>query len=113
MREYSKAIPAWESDPSIFTQVSHKLGLSERFYFADVIGSLPARTKAAILVYNTRKGYESIRQEEEASNQILSYTESPQYNNIIWFEQTVENACGPTAMVHAIMNGCSTDDISK
>ena len=113
MRHYAKACPPWEGDPDVFTKTAQAWGLSKRLQLVYAIEEIPPDTKAAVLIYYTSQNYEVEKEKEEKSSKIKSYAEAPLFDNVIWFEQKIDNACGAYAMVHAILNGCSEDDFGK
>ncbi|KAJ7768684.1 ubiquitin C-terminal hydrolase L3 [Mycena maculata] len=109
-----------ESDPSIFTDLIRVLGVHS-LEFRDVLSldvadlvptgshcALPGLIYAFILIFPTSKTYEA----ELAAAKRLARAEGTQYigagralaEPVIWFEQTIHNACGLYAILHAISN---------
>ncbi|KAJ7242009.1 ubiquitin C-terminal hydrolase L3 [Mycena rebaudengoi] len=106
-----------ESDPSIFTQLIRALGVHSLEFQevlsldpADLLPSgslaLPQPIYALILLYPTTREYEA----ELAAAKKRAHTEGTQYTGsgatepVIWFEQTIHNACGLYAILHAVSN---------
>jgi ubiquitin carboxyl-terminal hydrolase L3 len=94
------------------TSLVHKLGLSPTLAFHDVwsiddpemLSFVPRPANALLLVFPVSKAYETSRMEEDA--------DKPEYNGtgsepVIWYKQTIRNACGLIGVLHAISNGSS------
>jgi len=100
----SSVIPL-ESNPEIFTKFAHKLGLSQSFIFHDVysltdselLSFIPRPSPAVILLFPITPDYEKARLEEEQAH-------SEQNDNVVWFKQTVKNACGLYALLNSTSN---------
>ncbi|KAJ7701925.1 ubiquitin C-terminal hydrolase L3 [Mycena rosella] len=106
-----------ESDPSIFTGLIHALGV-RRLEFQDVLSleladlvptgslALPGPIYALILVFPVTETYEA----ELAAAKSRAHLEGTQYAGrgpeepVIWFQQTIHNACGLYAILHAASN---------
>lgn len=109
--EYSKHFIPLESNPYVFTELSHKLGLHERMEFQDVLSLdepdlldlLPRPVYALILVFPTTETYEKRVQEEDSGIGVDVWGQGD--DNIVFFKQTINNACGLYAMLHAVCNG--------
>ena len=84
-----------ESNPEVFTKLAQSIGLSESLAFEDIwgldpdsIAMLSRPVHAVVLVFPTDEGYEqnvAARKTDERS---------PADDNVIWFKQTIHNACG-------------------
>ncbi|KAJ6481878.1 ubiquitin C-terminal hydrolase L3 [Mycena sanguinolenta] len=107
-----------ESDPEIFTNlIQQGLGIRS-LEFQDVLSldladllpggplALPQPIHALILIFPTTEAYE----DELKSAKHLARSEGTHYRGhgptepVIWFEQTIHNACGLYAILHAISN---------
>lgn len=101
-----------ENNPEVMTSLVHKLGLSPTLAFHDVwsiddpemLSFVPRPANALLLVFPITKAYETSRMEEDAHQ--------PEYNGtgsepVIWYKQTIRNACGLIGVLHAISNGSS------
>ncbi|KAI0970847.1 ubiquitin carboxyl-terminal hydrolase, family 1 [Xylaria arbuscula] len=114
---YKKHFIPLESNPDLFTQLIHQLGVSTALSFHDVwslddpalISLVPRPVLAFIIVFPTASDYEDSLATERAlaANEAL-HRES---KDIIWFKQTIHNACGLYAILHAITNGRARDFI--
>ncbi|KAJ7057238.1 ubiquitin C-terminal hydrolase L3, partial [Mycena amicta] len=106
-----------ESDPIIFTELIQALGVHS-LQFHDVLSldledlapsgalALPGPVYAFILIFPTTEEYEN---ELKAAKQ-RAHLDGTQYKGygheepVIWFEQTIGNACGLYAILHAVSN---------
>ncbi|KAJ7173075.1 ubiquitin carboxyl-terminal hydrolase [Mycena crocata] len=102
-----------ESDPSLFTQLINGLGVHS-LEFQDVLSldsadllptgcfALPEPVYALVLIYPTPEDYEAqlaAERREEAP-----YAGCGLEEPVIWFDQTIHNACGLYAILHAVSN---------
>jgi ubiquitin carboxyl-terminal hydrolase L3 len=95
--KYHKAFTPLESNPEIFTALSHELGLDPQLSFRDVLSldeAIPYPTLAILLVLPASEVYEERR--ARLKNCSTSTAE------MIWFPQTINNACGLYAIIHAV-----------
>ena len=97
--------PAWEgytdcwtpieSNPELFTELAHNLGLAKSLTFQDV-WTLDAESTAfllrpvfaLVLVFPTDDNYEQNRMARG------DHSATSNGNHVIWFKQTIYNACG-------------------
>jgi ubiquitin carboxyl-terminal hydrolase L3 len=104
---YNKHFIPLESDPELFTELIYDLGASKSLQFQDVysiddpelLSSVPKPVHALILILPTTPGYEKRIALEDASAGIYSANDK-----ITWLSQTINNACGLYAILHAIAN---------
>jgi ubiquitin carboxyl-terminal hydrolase L3 len=113
MSEYTKHFIPLESDPEVFNLLIHQLGVSEKLSFREVlslndVASFPRPALALILVFPTSEAYEAHRSAEDADRQ--EYTGS-HADGTVWFKQTINNACGLYAILHAVCNGDAANSI--
>lgn len=106
-----------ENNPEVMTALVHKLGLSKSLRFHDVFSiddpdllsfvSRPAL--ALLLVFPVSKTYESYRMHEDANRPLYESkgTEEP----VIWYRQTIGNACGLMGLLHAVSNGAAREAV--
>lgn len=115
VQAYRKHFIPLESNPELFTELIHKLGLPESVHFQDIfslddpelLGFLPRPVHALILVFPTTEAYEErVRDEDEGAAEYKG-------EEVIFFKQTINNACGLYAILHAVCNGEVKGKISK
>lgn len=89
----------------------HQLGLSRSFGFTDVysidepdlLAFVPRPAHALLLVFPVSPTYEASRVAEDS--QLPEYTGSGPSEPVMWFKQTIRNACGLIGLLHAVSNG--------
>lgn len=87
----------------------YDLGVSTSLAFKDVLSiddpALPGITSrpavALILLVPTTTGYEQHRRSTERRDKVA---EDPKAEEVVWFRQTIDNACGLYAVLHAVCN---------
>jgi ubiquitin carboxyl-terminal hydrolase L3 len=101
---YRKHYIPLESDPEIFTCLMHKVGVNAPLKFVDVwslerdeIQCLPSPVQALILIMPACPAYE----EQRVKIQSLKSDENEE---VVWFRQTINNACGLYAILHCACN---------
>lgn len=113
-RDYEKHFIPLESDPTIFTHLIHALGAPQSLCFEEVFSLdepdfLPHPAHALILVFPTDENYEYRKAEQYAVDQ--GCTEDD--DNVIWYRQTIHNACGLYGVLHALSNGAARALLGK
>jgi len=93
------------------TSLVHTLGLSSTLAFHDVwsiddpamLSFVPRPASALLLVFPVSKSYEQFRVEEDSDKQV--YEGKGAEEPVIWYKQTIRNACGLIGILHAVSNG--------
>ena len=101
------------------TSLIHKLGLSPNLSFHDVyslddpslLAFIPRPTAALLLVFPVSQGYEAARLAEDAPLSV--YNGSGPEEEVLWFQQTIGNACGMMGLLHLACNGSARDYIGR
>jgi ubiquitin carboxyl-terminal hydrolase L3 len=104
---YTKHFVPLESDPELFTKLIHSLGASPDLSFQDVysiddpelLSFVPKPIYALILILPTTPAYAKQVALEDANAGVYNTNDK-----IIWLRQTINNACGLYAILHAIAN---------
>jgi ubiquitin carboxyl-terminal hydrolase L3 len=96
---YKKHFIPLESNPDLFTELIHRLGLSSDF--------IPRPALALVLVFPTTATYDEHTRDEEQS--IEDYAKSGSQEEVMWYKQTINNACGLYGILHAVSNGDAKD----
>lgn len=97
----------------------HKLGLSEKLAFHDVfsidepelLAFVPRPAHALLLVFPVSETYETFRREEDKDKQ--EYSGHGAEEEVIWYKQTIGNACGLIGLLHGVSNGAARANISQ
>lgn len=96
-----------ESDPVVFTSLIHDIGAPKSLVFREVISldaqDLPSSAIAYILVLPTSEAYEARTATEDESREV--YQGQGKDEAVVWFKQTINNACGLYGILHALSNG--------
>ena len=113
----AKAFVPLENNPEVMTTLVHELGLSPTLQFHDVysltepslLAFLPRPALALLLVFPVTATYEKHRQDEDYSKQ--DYDGSGDGEDVVWFKQTIKNACGLIGLLHSVTNGPAREQI--
>lgn len=108
-----------EANPELMTKLLHKLGLSNALQIHDVysiedqglLSFIPQPRMALLLVFPVSAAYESQRMAEDAP--VPDYTGKGDQEPVLWFKQTIRNACGMMGLLHAVSNGPARDFVGK
>ncbi|KAI8091373.1 uncharacterized protein B0P05DRAFT_527191 [Gilbertella persicaria] len=103
-----------EANPEVWNKIIHKLGVSPKYNYVDVYGfdpellaMIPAPVEAMIFLFPLTETYEKYKSEEAA--RLLEHEQNID-PEVVFFKQTIENACGMIALLHSIAN--SQEDIA-
>ncbi|KAK2024206.1 ubiquitin carboxyl-terminal hydrolase, family 1 [Colletotrichum zoysiae] len=118
----SAAAPAFiplEANPELMSSLLHKLGLSPALSVHDVysltdpdmLSFVPRPALAVLLVFPVSAAYESHRLAEDSL--LEEYNGKGPNEPVIWFRQTIRNACGLMGLLHAVANGPAREYIQK
>ncbi|KAK1593898.1 ubiquitin carboxyl-terminal hydrolase, family 1 [Colletotrichum navitas] len=118
----SAAAPAFiplEANPELMTSLLHKLGLSPALSVHDVysltdpdmLSFVPRPALAVLLVFPVSAAYESHRLAEDSL--LEEYKGKGPNEPVVWFRQTIRNACGLMGLLHAVANGPAREYIQK
>uniref|UniRef100_A0A336LM36 Ubiquitin carboxyl-terminal hydrolase n=1 Tax=Culicoides sonorensis TaxID=179676 RepID=A0A336LM36_CULSO len=97
-----------ESNAEVLTKYIHRLGVSSKYQVTDVLGLdkdllafLPQPVKSLILLFPCNEKFEQLREEEDKT---LKANPPQTPSDLFFTKQTIHNACGTIALVHAILN---------
>ncbi|ROT41841.1 ubiquitin carboxyl-terminal hydrolase [Sodiomyces alkalinus F11] len=115
----SQAFIPLEANPELMTTLLHKLGLSSALQIHDVysltdpdlLAFIPRPALALLLVFPVSATYESHRLAEDALAE--EYQGRGDAEPVVWFRQTIRNACGLMGLLHAVANGPAREYIQK
>ncbi|SPN98481.1 probable ubiquitin thiolesterase L3 [Cephalotrichum gorgonifer] len=108
-----------EANPELMTTLLHKLGVSPALAVHDVyslhdpdlLAFVPRPALAVLLVFPVSEKYEAHRREEDEARE--EYRGSGEGEGVLWFRQTIRNACGLMGLLHAVSNGPARGFIEK
>lgn len=100
-----------ENNPEVMNQLASKLGLSSELQFYDVysldepefLAHIPRPALALLVIIPLTPAWEKDRMAEDASKE--EYAASGPQEPVIWFKQTISNACGSIGLLHCAING--------
>lgn len=89
----------------------HKLGLSKSLGFHDVfsidepelLDFVPRPALALLLVFPVSETHEKHKNAEDEKKDV--YDGSGEEEEVVWYKQTIGNACGLIGLMHAVSNG--------
>ena len=89
----------------------HQLGMSKSIGFHDVysiddpelLAFVPRPAYALLLVFPVNERYEKFRSQEDSGKP--EYNGSGLEEEVMWFKQTIGNACGLIGLLHGASNG--------
>lgn len=116
---YHKHFISLESNPELFTQLMHQLGACPSLTFQDVLSvdepdllALIGRpVHALVLTFPTTRLYEEDKRIEEETRKVLPTDTIP--HDVLWFKQTINNACGLYGLIHAVCSSRARDIVGK
>jgi ubiquitin carboxyl-terminal hydrolase L3 len=96
----------------------HRLGLSSQLVFHDVfsidepelLAFIPRPACALLLVFPVSDTYETFRRSEDQDKP--EYQGCGPNEEVVWYKQTIRNACGLIGVLHAVSNGPARDYIT-
>ncbi|KAF1928118.1 cysteine proteinase [Didymella exigua CBS 183.55] len=106
-----------ENNPDVMSALVHKLGLSEKLAFHDVfsiddpdlLAFVPRPAHALLLVFPVSDTYERFRRHEDQDRP--EYSGRGDAEEVVWYKQTIANACGLIGLLHAVSNGTARANI--
>jgi ubiquitin carboxyl-terminal hydrolase L3 len=117
----TKSFVPLESNPEVFNELIHGMGVKDRVGFHDVysldeelLAFVPRPVYALILTFPISETYEKYRQQQDANIADDYYAEisGSDQETALWFKQTIRNACGTMAILHTLANGLPESDLT-
>ncbi|KAL1934985.1 hypothetical protein VTP01DRAFT_4125 [Rhizomucor pusillus] len=97
-----------EANPEVWNKIVHNHGADPKWQYTDIYGFdpellafVPQPVAAIIFLYPITETSEQHRREEEAKLKKREQDISP---NVVFFKQTISNACGMMALLHSLAN---------
>lgn len=117
LHKYHSDFISLENNPEVMTSLVHKLGLSPALSFHDVfsitdpdmLAFVPRPAAALLLVFPVSASYETSRFNEDKDK--TEYVGKGAGEPVIWYKQTIKNACGLIGILHALSNGLARNFI--
>ncbi|OAA62585.1 ubiquitin hydrolase l3 [Niveomyces insectorum RCEF 264] len=100
-----------EANPPVMTKLLHTLGVAQALAVHDVfsltepelLAFVPRPAMALLLVFPVSAAYDAHRRAEDADRPVYAGQGSDE--PVLWFRQTIRNACGLMGLLHAAANG--------
>ena len=100
-----------ENNPAVMTRLAIQLGLSPELQFYDVYSldepelsaHIPRPVMALLVIIPLTSAWHRDREAEDAGKN--DYAASGPEEPVIWFKQTIGNACGSIGLLHSTING--------
>ncbi|CAI6336463.1 unnamed protein product [Periconia digitata] len=101
---------ALENNPQVMNQLAHSLGLSRRLSFYDIysltdqdlLAFIPRPVYALLVIIPLTPAWHESRTSEDKDKP--EYAGKGDEEPVIWFKQTIGNACGSIGLVHCLLN---------
>lgn len=101
------------------TTLVHNLGLSKTLAFHDVysiddvdlLAFVPRPAHALLLIFPVNTLYEEGRRKEDGGKE--EYEGFGDDEPVVWFKQTIRNACGLIGLLHGVANGKASELIGE
>jgi ubiquitin carboxyl-terminal hydrolase L3 len=108
-----------ENNPEVMNALSTRLGLSSKLKFYDVysltdpslLALIPRPVYALLVIIPMTPSWHASRISEDTP--LPSYTGSGSEEPVIWFKQTIGEACGSIGLLHCLINGPAKEYISE
>ncbi|KAI4849910.1 hypothetical protein E4T44_03056 [Aureobasidium sp. EXF-8845] len=113
-RTYTKTFLPLESNPEVFTSLAHNLGLSSALRFIEVYDldvTSEEEVLAYVLAFPTGEGYNEVVDDRDSGDSDGTEVEKNEDEKVLWLRQTIHNACGLYALLHATCNGIAREYI--
>ncbi|KAI1807631.1 putative ubiquitin carboxyl-terminal hydrolase [Daldinia bambusicola] len=106
-----------ENNPEVMNQLASELGLSEELSFYDVwsldepelMSHIPRPALALLVILPLTPTWKAERETEDAGKE--DYQGRGPGEPVIWFKQTIGNACGSIGFLHCAINGPAAEYI--
>jgi ubiquitin carboxyl-terminal hydrolase L3 len=106
-----------ENNPDVMYRLATTLGLSPDIQFYDVyslddpeqLAHIPRPALALLVIIPPTPAWDRDRKAEDADKEF--YTGSGPDEPVIWFQQTIGNACGSIGLLHSVINGPASNYI--
>ncbi|CAJ2510378.1 Uu.00g050810.m01.CDS01 [Anthostomella pinea] len=107
-----------ENNPEVMNQLASKLGLSPDLAFHDVwslddpslLSLIPRPALALLVIMPKTPAWDADRRAQAAS--MDDYAGAGPDEPVIWFKQTIGNACGSIGLLHCAINGPAASHIA-
>ncbi|KAF1362785.1 cysteine proteinase [Lizonia empirigonia] len=96
-----------ENNPDVMSSLVHKLGLSEKLAFHDVFSI----DEPELLAFVPRPAHALLLFRRQEDNDKPEYEGYGAKEEVVWYKQTIGNACGLIGLLHGVSNGAARSNI--
>lgn len=112
-----KLFSVLENNPEVMNHLARALGLSDQLSFHDIysltepdlLALIPRPVYALLVIIPLTPTWHAARQSEDTDK--LEYAGKGASEPVIWFKQTIGNACGSIGLVHCLLNSGASEYI--
>ncbi|KAF1914517.1 hypothetical protein BDU57DRAFT_296692 [Ampelomyces quisqualis] len=112
-----KLFTVLENNPEVMNSLARSLGLDDSLSFFDIysltdpdlLAFIPRPVYALLVIIPLTPTWNEARQAEDKDKS--EYEGKSEQEPVIWFKQTIGNACGSIGLVHSILNSEASDYI--
>ncbi|KAJ4376713.1 hypothetical protein N0V86_006830 [Didymella sp. IMI 355093] len=112
-----KMFTVLENNPSVMNHLAKALGMDDKLSFYDVysltdpdlLAFLPRPVYALLVIIPLTPSWDKARTTEDSD--LSDYTGKGEDEPVIWFKQTIGNACGSIGLVHSLLNSGASEHI--
>ncbi|KUI66337.1 Ubiquitin carboxyl-terminal hydrolase isozyme L3 [Cytospora mali] len=106
-----------ENNPEVMNALKERLGLSDDLQFYDVysldepelLAHIPRPAYALLVIIPLTEVWDEERKTEDSAKE--DYAGFGEDESVIWFKQTIGNACGSIGVLHSVINGPASKHI--
>ncbi|KAF5023498.1 hypothetical protein F66182_4449 [Fusarium sp. NRRL 66182] len=117
-RNGKKVFIPLENNPEVFNKLIYTLGVSKKLGFYDVYSvdepellAMIPRPVHALIFITPAPVWATVRKSDGSAEE-LAYDGSGPDEPVVWFKQTIGNACGLIALLHSVSNGTAKEFIT-
>ncbi|KAK0632361.1 hypothetical protein B0T14DRAFT_504003 [Immersiella caudata] len=107
-----KTLVVLENNPTVMSTLATRLGVSPALTFHDIyslgpsdLAHIPKPVVALLAVVPDSKGRDQDKKCEDEAGLGANYHDPNTKSPLVWFKQTIGNACGSYGFIHSVMNG--------
>jgi ubiquitin carboxyl-terminal hydrolase L3 len=112
-----KMFTVLENNPAVMTPLAHTLGLSPSLSFHDIysltdpdlLALIPRPAHALLVIIPLTPTWHAARETEDADKP--EYVGKGPDEPVLWFKQTIGNACGSIGLVHCVLNSAAAGHV--
>lgn len=114
-----KMFTVLENNPSVMNHLAKALGMNDSLSFYDIysltdpdlLAFIPRPVYALLVIVPLTATWDESRTTEDADKG--DYTGKGEDEPVVWFKQTIGNACGSIGLVHSLLNSGASEHIKS